>query len=66
MLTLLNLLVNATTLGAMVNLFNLFHPQVVNSSGLMDLKQGKSSKVSWFAISSGVIRSAEQTISSQD
>lgn len=65
-LTLLNLLVNVTMFGATVSLFSLFHPHVVSSSGLMLLKHGKSSSVSWLAISSGVSLSAEQTISSQD
>lgn len=65
-LTLLNLFVNATTLGATVNLFNLFHPQVVNSSGLMALKDTKSNNVSWLAISSGGSLRAEHTISSHD
>lgn len=57
---------NATTLGATVNLFSLFQPQVVNSSGIIALKHGKSRRVNWLAISSGGILSAEQTTSSHD
>lgn len=65
-ITLLNLFVKATTFGATVSLFSFVQPHVVSSSGWIDLKHGKSRSDSWLAISSGAIRNAEHTISSQD
>lgn len=44
-LTWLNLRVNSTTFGADFSLSFLVHPQEVSSSGVMDLQQGKRSKL---------------------
>lgn len=51
-LTWLNRRVKLTTLGATINLFFLFHEQLVSSSGLMLLKTALSNKVNWVAKSS--------------
>lgn len=52
---------NATTLGATINLFFLFHAQLVSSSGWMSRKEGRSSSVTWLASSSGEMRNTSST-----